>query len=65
MTVLDLVAHCGQLYLVGWQPARANFVLAVDRATGGTRVVMEGGEGLWSRGTVVKGHYFADIINQS
>ena len=65
MTVLDMVCHNGLMYIIGWQPARNNFVMTLDRATGETRVVLEGLQGVWSRGVVVKGKYFSDIFSQS
>jgi len=65
MSVLDLVCHNGQLFLIGWQPARNNFVLCIDRDTGEAKVVLEGVQGVWSKGVVVKGQYFTDIFNQS
>ena len=65
MTVLDLFCHNGLLFLVGWQPARNNFVMTVDRDSGETRVVLEGIQGVWSRGLVVKGPYFNELVNSS
>jgi len=65
MSVLDLVCHNGRLFLIGWQPARNNFVLCIDRDSGETKVVLEGVQGVWSKGVVVKGQYFTDIFNQS
>ena len=65
MTVLDLFCHNGLLFLVGWQPARSNFVMTVDRDSGETTVVLEGIQGVWSRGLVVKGPYFNELVNSS
>ena len=44
LTPLDMFSHCGELFLVGWQPARNNFVMCLDRETGeGQGMVDRGG----------------------
>merc|ERR1712037_16418 len=52
LTPIHLVNHCGSLYLVGWQPARQNFILKLDLH--GEKVdweeVVNGLEGVWSQG---------------
>lgn len=55
LSPVDLVAHCGQLYLLGWQPARNNFVSLLDRDTGQCSVLLEGLEGVWTKGTLLRG----------
>ena len=52
---------------MGWQPARNNFVLRLSRDQESgvfqSRVVVEGVQGVWSRGVVVRGQCYNDIMN--
>ena len=56
LTPLDLVTHCGQAFLLGWQPARHNFILALTPQGEGVvqEVLVEGVEGVWTRGCLVR-----------
>jgi hypothetical protein len=59
LTPLDLFTHCGRLFLVAWQPARLNFVLALKLRGEEveSEVVVSGLEGVWSRGVVFRGGF--------
>jgi len=56
LTPIHLVNHCGSLYLVGWQPARQNFILKLNLQ--GEKVdceeVLNGLEGVWSQGVLLR-----------
>ena len=43
LTPLGMFSHCGELFLVGWQPARNNFVMCLDRERGRGRAWSTGG----------------------
>ena len=64
LTPMDMFCHCGELFLVGWQPARNNFICCLDRDTGEGRVVWEGMEGAWSRGMVARGDSFVRLVDR-
>ena len=49
---------------MGWQPARNNFVMFLDRETGMGSVVLEGMEGAWSRGMVGRGDTFVRLVDR-
>jgi len=63
LTPLDMFCHCGELFVVGWQPARNNFIMTLDKETGAGKVVVEGMEGAWSRGTVGRGDTFVKLVD--
>ena len=54
-TPMDMFCYCRELLLVVWQSARNNFIMCLDRETGEGKVVLEGMEGAWSRGTGERG----------
>jgi len=64
LSPLDMFCHCGEMFLVGWQPARNNFICCLDKETGEGRVVMEGMEGVWSRGLVAKGDPYVKMVDR-
>ena len=62
MTASHLFSHNDALHLVGWQPARNNFLLRLDKKTGASKVILSGLEGVWSRGLVSRGQHLKKII---
>ena len=64
LSPLDMFCHCGKLFIVGWQPARNNFIMSMDKETGIVEVVLEGMEGAWSRGMVGRGDTFVKLIDR-
>ena len=62
MTVLHMFSHNDSLHLLGWQPARNNFLLCLDKRTGASKVVLSGLEGVWSRGVVARGQHLNKLL---
>ena len=62
MTVLHMFSHNDSLHLLGWQPARNNFLLCLDKRTGASKVTLSGLEGVWSRGLVARGQHFDNLL---
>ena len=62
MTVSHLFSHNDGLHLVGWQPARNNFLLRLDKRTGASKVILSGLEGVWTRGLVSRGQHLQKIM---
>jgi len=64
LTPIDMFCHCGEIYVVGWQPARNNFVLSLNKDSGEGTVIVEGLEGIWSSGLVGRGDQFQSLLER-
>jgi len=58
LTPLHLLSHSSLLYLVAWQPSRQNLVmeLEVRGEEVHTKVLLQGLEGVWSKGVLLGAH---------
>jgi len=63
MTVLQMFSHNDCLHLLGWQPARNNFLLSLDKRTGASKVILSGLEGVWARGVVARGQHLSKMLS--